>query len=533
MTSVVGLLVSALIAASPVDGKRVAVLEFTNATKRQLSSLDAMTDEARGGAAALLSPQGAMVLTKENMLEVLKLTGGVCREGECEVETARNLNVDLFVVGTLSEADGALLLTLKLFETRKGELKLQQLLEARTELELVKMVKSSTTNLLAAGLSLGARRRTGTTGMGEARIAGPGGFEIADEQSAVCQFESKPSGAVVMLDGVLLCKETPCSRPIPMGAHTVSMALEDYDEARGSIMVSPSSRRFSLSLPPSFGTISADVVPREVSLRLDGAGVTLESIGKLKVSPGEHELVVENQCFERTGQRFVIEKGAVRRLAISAEPRMAALKVKTIDGKGNSVAGEVVADGKRVGETWKPIKLPLCTKSLMVRTSEGDEVVFSAELSERTVREVEVEVLDLLQDPMLNVSPSRRADLRMQVWERRMAPARERAARYTIAAFGAGALTLGAAAAWQFNSSARESAERAYSLATSDHDALYGQYVQAYWGTMIAGPTALIGLATTGWLGWSAWSAWNDLPVRPAFVSTGDSHTFVLEGMLP
>ncbi len=113
MTSVVGLLVVALAAAGPLEGKRVAVLEFKNPTKRELSSLDAMTDEARGGAAALLGPQGALVLTKENMNEVLKLSGGVCREGECEVETARNLGVDFFVTGTLNEADGALLLSVR------------------------------------------------------------------------------------------------------------------------------------------------------------------------------------------------------------------------------------------------------------------------------------------------------------------------------------------------------------------------------------------------------------------------------------
>ncbi|MEN9797459.1 MAG: hypothetical protein RL653_1155, partial [Pseudomonadota bacterium] len=376
--------------AGALEGKRLAVLEFTNASEKKLASLGTLSDEARGAVLDAAGIHGAVVLTRENMLEVLKATGGSCKEGECEVETARNLGVYAFVSGTVSFVDDAYLLTLKVYDTRTGSLLGQQLVQASKELELVAQVRTATGALVqkALGLAARARPRESTGVVGQVNAAG--GFELQDEETVIAAFESTPPGAVVMLDGKLLCQSTPCSRPVSPGVHVVNMSLEEYDEARGSITLGTTQKKVSLRLSPAFATLSVKTVPEGLGLMLDGQPLEQAQAQGRRLSPGNHELLIRDACHEPTGERFTVGKGEAKSVVLTAAQRMAGLKVEAVDGQNNAVEGEVWAGETVLGAAWKALKVPLCAERLHVRTESGARSSVEVRLVEKQVMTVQV-----------------------------------------------------------------------------------------------------------------------------------------------
>jgi len=95
-------------------GKHLAVLELRGA-KIEGDVLDAFADAVRSGAVEGLAGSGVQVMTRENMLVLLKEMGKKeCTEGDCEVETARNIGADFVVSGSVVRTAATLVVALKL-----------------------------------------------------------------------------------------------------------------------------------------------------------------------------------------------------------------------------------------------------------------------------------------------------------------------------------------------------------------------------------------------------------------------------------
>src|SRR5438477_4458327 len=101
----------------------VAVLELRNKLKgAQAEGADTtyLTDAIRS--AALEARPAARLMTRDNMLIMLGEKDMAACEGRCEVETGRMLGADLVVSGELTRFGSSYKLSLRLHETRQGEL---------------------------------------------------------------------------------------------------------------------------------------------------------------------------------------------------------------------------------------------------------------------------------------------------------------------------------------------------------------------------------------------------------------------------
>ena len=119
-------------------------------------------------------------------------------EGECEVETGRNIGADLIIAGDVLKLDGQYLLTLKLYATDSGNLLSATEAEAAKGLTLVHKAGPATTALLRDGLGLSAAAapiQSGFSGSLE------DSFSVETQQQGVVRFESSPNGAVVLVNG--------------------------------------------------------------------------------------------------------------------------------------------------------------------------------------------------------------------------------------------------------------------------------------------------------------------------------------------
>ncbi len=114
-----------LFSASAEAAERLAVLELSSDADISAGQLAALTDTVRSGVKRQLGDR-VQVMTRENMevmLTDMGLDANCVAEGACEVETARNLGVDYVVTGTVTAFGDSLVASLKLHETKSGELR--------------------------------------------------------------------------------------------------------------------------------------------------------------------------------------------------------------------------------------------------------------------------------------------------------------------------------------------------------------------------------------------------------------------------
>jgi TolB-like protein len=131
-------------------GKRLAVLELKGETIKS-DILQAFADAIRGGSVQGLVGSGIQVMTRENMLVLLKTMGKQdCAEGDCEVETARNIGADFVVSGSVVIIDGAYVVTLKLHETKGGTLLASDQVDANKQLEILHSLRKRGQEIVGA-----------------------------------------------------------------------------------------------------------------------------------------------------------------------------------------------------------------------------------------------------------------------------------------------------------------------------------------------------------------------------------------------
>jgi TolB-like protein len=130
-------------------GKRLAVLEL-KAARMEGDVLDAFADAVRGGAVDGVAGRGVDVMTRENMMVLLREMGRKdCTEGDCEVETARNIGADFVVSGSVARVEQAYVVTLKLHETKGGSLLGTEMVQARSQLDLLSLLRERGQKLAA------------------------------------------------------------------------------------------------------------------------------------------------------------------------------------------------------------------------------------------------------------------------------------------------------------------------------------------------------------------------------------------------
>jgi hypothetical protein len=152
-TSTLARAVALALLALPVAGlaadERLAVLEFTGRGDPAL--LAQLADEVRSVAADGLRGR-YVVLTREAIALVVKQMGGTCKEGDCEVETARNVGAALVATGELRRIEKTLVLGLKLHETEKGALLGAETIRAVDPLKLLDGCREAAKALLGRAL---------------------------------------------------------------------------------------------------------------------------------------------------------------------------------------------------------------------------------------------------------------------------------------------------------------------------------------------------------------------------------------------
>jgi hypothetical protein len=124
-------------------------LEFQG-LKLDADVLNTFSDAVRGGAAEGLQANNTKVMTRENMMVLLREMGKTdCVEGDCEVETARSIGADFVISGLVVHIETSYVVTLKLHETKDGGLLATDTVQAPTQLEMLVQLREHGQKLVA------------------------------------------------------------------------------------------------------------------------------------------------------------------------------------------------------------------------------------------------------------------------------------------------------------------------------------------------------------------------------------------------
>lgn len=98
-------------------------------------------------------------------------------------------------------------------------------------------------------------------------------WSMSVDTGVLVAFDSEPRGAVVLLDGKILCQQTPCSKTLAAGLHKVEMQKEQYVPRLESLRLNSSTPALEWKLTPDFGWISVRSEPQGLTVAVDGRAV--------------------------------------------------------------------------------------------------------------------------------------------------------------------------------------------------------------------------------------------------------------------
>jgi len=213
-------------------------------------------------------------------------------------------------------------------------------------------------------------------------------WDVGPASGVVVAFESEPPGAVVMLDGKLLCQQTPCSKLLAPGRHALELQKENYLPVKEQVRLSKETKTVRRTLTPDFGWLTVNSTPTGLPVTLDGKPLGTTPVKKRRVGSGPHRVLVTALAYYHKGKEVVIGRGEHEEIDVAPSPRQGALEVFAQDQRGNDLVAAVTVDGRKVGETPYTGKLLIGDHEVQVVQGRGSW--------ERTVtvREKEVERLD-------------------------------------------------------------------------------------------------------------------------------------------
>ena len=190
------------------ETKRLAVLEFRGVGVDSMI-LHKLSDQARRAAVETLSQDEYLIMTRENMMQILSDMGkdASCIEGNCEVDIGRNIGVDLIVTGDVIVIEKAYVLTLKLYDTHSGALLNIKEVQQETLLTLKDGVYTQSLLLIADGVQA-EKTQTATTSPPTQESSSVTVEEKGDGASSSIMANASSGGRTVNLE----------QQPVIMGA---------------------------------------------------------------------------------------------------------------------------------------------------------------------------------------------------------------------------------------------------------------------------------------------------------------------------
>ncbi len=353
----------------------VLPLDVSNTGGRMKKPARVLLEEMLRDAAANALPSFT-VMTGATTIQLLQDNGidpTKCSDTSCQLATARQIEAQEFFAGSVVYLDGQYAASIRLIDTKTGKILAAAEVSGRTAWDLRKAFEKQAAEFFARARLRGGRSAIapspGPAPVDEAIGGSSDNIDLGAMNQVVVKFASRPDGAVVLVDGTLVCQATPCSKMVAKGEHQVSMQREGY-EPRTKDLVAKDGARLELKLQRIAARLTVETDPTGLALTIDGKSMGKSPLSPTDLAPGTtHTVLIDDPCWQKTGERLTLKKGEDRDLNLTAKARMAGLRLTAQDTDGNALEGRALADGNELGKVPGAYKLSICTRKVDVEAN--------------------------------------------------------------------------------------------------------------------------------------------------------------------
>ena len=308
----------------------VAVLEtVTLGTSISKAERAFLTDKLRSKAIEVLPTYNDFVImTRDNILAMLPPGRSLeeC-EGECMVETGKNISADYVAQARVGQFGSDLTLTVELYETAGGKMLANYTSKNSSVDELLSEIEGRSAMLF--GVIPGAV--TSNAGFDDGRggisdLSTGRQWSSSKVKKHLVEISTEPSGALLNVDGrpQSNCRSTPCTVELSEGNHKFTFVLDRYFDVDTVVMVNGGTDKLKAKMTPNFGELVIDPeFPDKIGDRkglavyIDGEAANWKS----QLAPGKYVVVLQHNCYEDVRFAATIVRGKTLRYTKEMIPR--------------------------------------------------------------------------------------------------------------------------------------------------------------------------------------------------------------------
>ena len=360
--------------------KKVAVLELVNKAGITDDEAYALTDQVRVVASRMLPGAQFIVMTSENIQELLPPDMDLkkCDSAQCEVEMGRMLGADYIITGEIIRFGSNLRLNLRAHHSFSAHF-VYGGNGSGPDVSALDLAMANPTGQMMAGImkhaGVAAPARAGggavfvqpsqpvsTGGAAEVRALVPTEQPPATATGpAGLYITTNPPGADVHLGQTKAGSASPAFQKVNLQAGTnvrVTLKMSLYHDVSFDVALVPGVMKFEgVELKPAFGSLKIETEPTGAEVFIGGEKVGTTPFSEQRYPSGQYLVTVKKEWYlPQEDQQITVTDG-------QATAKMIALSQDfgTLDVQSNPAGATVTLDGKELGTTpgtWRvpPVK---------------------------------------------------------------------------------------------------------------------------------------------------------------------------------
>ena len=299
-----------------------------------------------------------------------------CYDEACQIEIGKQIAAEKTLATAVKRIGSQCIVTMQLFDLRKNASENAGTAKSGCDKDqVVEAIELSLTQLVLRKITTSALdvQRMGS----KTEQIKPAWSPSILPKKVFIAFDSEPEGAVVQIDGKLICHSTPCRKQINAGVREVTMQKERYIQKKKRISLTRSTR-LNFSLESTFGTVTITSEPAKMLVHMNGNLVGATPVEKLELSAGPYELRLGDKCHYQEQTQINIKPGKHQERSFEMTEKMGAYEIEAFDASGNAVeanlyadwpasskAGDRIDDYRYLGKAPGTFPLNICTEEVV------------------------------------------------------------------------------------------------------------------------------------------------------------------------